>query len=203
MAIYSAMIDSMDQNIGRILQTLERLNILDNTAIFFLSDNGGYPEEPGGRDPTQQPGSKETYTSVGPSWAIAQNTPFRRYKSQMYEGGIAIPMIAYWPSVIATNTVTNQVGHIVDLMPTFNQMATGLTKPATSNSNWVLPIEGLSLFPILQGRQRTPHSTLYWHFSGSKVIRQGKWKLVWDKWSKQWELFNINTSLNHEILSQL
>ena len=169
----------------------DSISYLDNTAIFFLSDNGGCPEEPGGRDPTQQPGSKETYTLVGPSWVIAQNTPFRRYKSQMYEGGIATPMIAYWPSVITGNTVTNQVGHIIDLMPTFIEMATGLTKPATSNSNWVLPIEGLSLFPILQGRQRTPHSTLYWHFSGSKAIRQGKWKLVWDKWSKQWELFNI------------
>ena len=208
MATYAAMIDSMDQNIGRILQTLERLNILDKTAIFFLSDNGGCAEEPGGRDTSQQPGLQNTYTAVGPSWAMAQNTPFRRYKSQMYEGGIATPMIAYWPSVIQAGTVTDQVGHIIDFMPTFLEMANremeaGKPKDTvTTAEKWHLPIEGLSLLPILKGQKRPPHQTLYWHFSGSKAIRQGRWKLVWDKWSKQWELFDViadRTEHNNQI----
>ena len=128
---------------------------------------------------------------------MAQNTPFRRYKSQMYEGEIATPMIAYWPSVIQAGTVTDQVGHIIDFMPTFLEMAnremeTGKPKDTvTTTEKWHFPIEGLSLLPILKGQKRPLHETLYWHFSGGKAIRQGQWKLVWDKWSKQWELFDV------------
>ena len=107
MATYAGMIDSMDQNIGRILQALEELDIIHNILIMFLSDNGGCAEEPGGRDMSQVPGLPETYTAVGPSWGWAQNTPFRRYKARMYEGGIATPFIAHWPDVIKANTMTN------------------------------------------------------------------------------------------------
>ena len=78
MATYAAMVDRMDQNIGRVLQALKELGIEDNTIVMFLSDNGGCTEEPGGRDDTKQPGLVSTYTAVGPAWGAAQNTPFRR-----------------------------------------------------------------------------------------------------------------------------
>ena len=102
----------------------------------------------------------------------------------MYEGEIATPMIAYWPSVIQAGTVTDQVGHIIDFMPTFLEMAnremeTGKPKDTvTTTEKWHFPIEGLSLRPILKGQKRPLHETLYWHFSGGKAIRQGQWKLV-------------------------
>ncbi len=89
MATYAAMVDRMDQNIGRLLKALDEAGVADNTLILFFSDNGGCTEEPGGRDPSQQPGIASTYTAVGPSWGWAQNTPFRRYKSWVNEGGIS------------------------------------------------------------------------------------------------------------------
>ena len=190
MATYAGMIDSMDQNIGRILQTLEELDIIHNTLIMFLSDNGGCAEEPGGRDMSQVPGLPETYTAVGPSWGWAQNTPFRRYKARMYEGGIATPFIAYWPDMIKANTMTNQVGHIIDLLPTFLDIV-DKSYPKTRNGISILPVEGLSLLPIFQGKQRAGHQTLYWHFSNNHAVRQAKWKLVWDKSFKQWELYDL------------
>ncbi|HIO06920.1 TPA: hypothetical protein EYN09_08375 [Candidatus Poribacteria bacterium] len=190
MATYAGMIDSMDQNIGRILQALEELDIIHNILIMFLSDNGGCAEEPGGRDMSQVPGLPETYTAVGPSWGWAQNTPFHRYKARMYEGGIATPFIAHWPDVIKANTMTNQVGHIIDLLPTFLDIV-DKSYPKTRNRISILPVEGLSLLPIFQGKQRAGHQTLYWHFSNNRAVRQAKWKLVWDKSFKQWELYDL------------
>ena len=190
MATYAAMIDSMDGNIGRIMQALKDLGIDENTMILFFSDNGGCAEEPGGRDDTQPPGLAETYTAVGPSWGWAQNTPFRRYKATMYEGGVATPLIVRWPDVVGPNTITNEVGHVIDLMPTFLEIA-GATYPAFHQGKWIIPLEGKSLSPILRGEKREGHDTLYWHFNGNRAIRQGKWKLVWDKSFKKWELYDL------------
>jgi len=93
MAVYAAMIDSMDRNIGRLMQTLADLGIKDNTIVMFLSDNGGCAEEPGGsklqRHPVDDPGSASTYMTVGPSWGWAQNAPFKRYKANTHEGGVS------------------------------------------------------------------------------------------------------------------
>ena len=97
MAVYAAMIDSMDQNIGRLMKAIRANKGGDNTLVLFLSDNGGCAEEPGGRSPKIVPGPKEFYAAVGPSWGWAQNSPFRRYKSWAHEGGIATPCIAWWP----------------------------------------------------------------------------------------------------------
>jgi arylsulfatase A-like enzyme len=192
MAAYAAMIDRMDQNIGRLLATLKELGIDDNTVVMFLSDNGGCSEEPGGRDPTQVPGIASTYTAVGPAWGWAQNTPFRRYKSWVHEGGIATPLIVRWPGKVKGNTMTAQPGHIIDFMPTFLELA-GATYPKEFAGNKILPVEGRSLVPVLEGRTRAPHEQLCWEWSGNCAIRQGKWKLVWDSLNKarQWELYDL------------
>ena len=108
----------------------------------------------------------------------------------MYEGGIAPPFIAYWPDMIKANTMTNQVGHIIDLLPTFLDIV-DIPYPKTRNGISILPVEGLSLLPIFQGKQRAGHQTLYWHFSNNHAVRQAKWKLVWDKSFKQWELYDL------------
>ncbi|MCA9066864.1 MAG: sulfatase-like hydrolase/transferase, partial [Planctomycetaceae bacterium] len=93
MEVYAAMIDCVDQNIGRILSTLDEIGAADNTLILFLSDNGACDETPGGAANSEhRPGPRQWYSHVGPNWAYAQNTPFRRYKAYTHEGGIATPM---------------------------------------------------------------------------------------------------------------
>ena len=199
MATYAAMIDSMDQNIGRLLETLEELKIADNTVILFLSDNGGCSEEPGGRDTSAEPGIRETYTAVGPAWGWAQNAPFRRYKSWVNEGGISTPLIVRWPGKVQAGTLTHEVGHIIDFLPTFLDLA-GAEYPQEYQGNKIMPVEGKSLVPILRGGSREGHDALFWEWSGNCAVREGKWKLVWDKLVKEWELYDLEadrTELNN------
>ncbi|MCP5557374.1 MAG: arylsulfatase [Verrucomicrobiaceae bacterium] len=192
MATYAAMVDRMDQNIGRLLKALDDLGIADNTIVMFLSDNGGCTEEPGGRDDTQEPGIVGTYTAVGPSWGWAQNTPFRRYKSWVNEGGISTPLIVRWPAQVKANTKTNQVGHIIDIVPTCLEAASA--KPVSeSHGEKTTPLEGSSLLSVFRGETRTPPAELCWEWSGNCAVRQGKWKLVWDTAAKpvKWELYDL------------
>jgi arylsulfatase len=190
MAVYAAMIDSMDQNIGRLMAALKKSGEADNTLVLFLSDNGGCAEEPGGRSPKIIPGPKEFYAAVGPSWGWAQNAPFRRYKKWAHEGGIATPCIAWWPRQIKANSITKEVGHIIDFMPTFLELAGG-KYPAKHKGNDILPVEGKSLLPILNGGKRGGHDQIAWQWSGNRALREGKWKLVWDKLDKRWSLFDL------------
>lgn len=192
MATYAAMVDRMDQNIGKVLATLKELGIEDNTVVMFLSDNGGCPEEPGGRDATQQPGIGSTYTAVGPSWGWAQNTPFRHYKSWANEGGISTPFIVRWPGKVKAGTMTGEVGHIIDVLPTCLELA-GAAYPKQFNNKPTAPVEGRSLLPVLKSGTRTAHDAIFWEWAGNGAMRQGQWKLVWDTMNKarQWELYDI------------
>ncbi len=198
MAVYAAMIDSMDQGIGRILASLKKAGIERETLVMFLSDNGGCAEKPGGEDPKRIPGPKEYYTTCGPGWAFAQNTPFRRYKTWMHEGGIATPMIARWPAVIEAGSITRQVGHIIDFLPTFSELA-GAGYPRERDGVAVLEVEGKSLTPIFEGRQRASHEELCWEFSGNRAIRQGDWKLCWDRKVKRWELYDLEADRTETV----
>ena len=191
MAVYAAMVDVMDRNIGRIVSALEESGVAERTLVLFLSDNGGCAEEPGGRDPSQRhAGPVDDYVAVGPAWGWAQNAPFRRYKSWMHEGGIATPLVAWWPGRIEANTVTHEVGHIIDFWPTFLELAGG-TYPAMVEGEALLPLEGRSLVPVLQGEERDAHDRLCWHWAGNRAIRQGRWKAVWDKLVERWELYDL------------
>ncbi|MCH7920813.1 MAG: arylsulfatase [Planctomycetes bacterium] len=191
MAVYAAMIDSMDQNIGRLMKALRDLEVDQNTIVMFLSDNGGCAEEPGGRDPKQRnPGPGDDYVAVGPSWGWAQNAPFRRYKSWVHEGGICTPFIVRWPGHVQAGTINRQVGHIIDLMPTFLEVAGG-KYPKTYNGNKILPVEGRSLVPVLEGKTRPQPDYLAWEWSGNRAYREGQWKVVWDKLVEKWELYDI------------
>jgi arylsulfatase len=191
MATYAAMVDRMDQDIGKVLKALDDAGIADNTLVMFLSDNGGCTEEPGGRDATQMPGPVSTYTAVGPSWGWVQNTPFRRYKSWVNEGGISTPFIARWPGHIQAGSKTNQVGHIIDVLPTCLEVAGG-KPPAEVNGEKTLPLEGHSLAPIFRGETRESPPELCWEWAGNCAIRRGKWKLVWDTLVKppHWQLYD-------------
>lgn len=191
MATYAAMIDCMDQNIGRLLDTLAATGELENTVIMFLSDNGGCAEEPGGRNDQAIPGIKEFYTAVGPAWGWAQNSPFRRYKAWTHEGGITTPFIVSWPGKVEAGSITRQPGHLIDMMPTVLEIAGG-TYPDEFAGNEILPVEGKSLLPVFAGKQREPHASLCWEWAGSRAVRAGNWKLVFDKHAKAWELFDLS-----------
>ncbi len=190
MDVYAVMVDSMDQGIGRILHTLEDVGADDNTVVIFLSDNGGCAEQAGGDDPSNIPGPKEHYVSCGAGWANVQNTPLRRYKEWVHEGGIAAPLVVRWPGVVKPNTITHQVGHVIDFMPTFVEIVRA-DYPTSFRGEAILPVEGKSLVPILHGQQRRGHDSLYWEWSGNRAIRQGRWKLAWDAYVERWELYDL------------
>jgi arylsulfatase A-like enzyme len=194
MSVYAAMIDRMDQNIGRLVGSLKSNGILDNTLVLFLADNGGCAEGgPWGFSRNDQPpGTPDSYTSYGLSWANASNTPFRLYKHWVHEGGIATPLIAHWPTVIKQKgTLTNQVGHVVDLMATCCDVA-GCEYPQTYKGKEITPLQGQSLAPIFQGKTRTGHQALFWEHEGNRAVRKGKWKLV-SKHPGVWELYDLET----------
>jgi arylsulfatase len=191
MAVYAAMVDCVDQNIGRLLQALQEVGAAENTIIFFLSDNGGCAEEPGGRDPTQRnPGPKEDYVAVGPAWGWAQNAPFRRYKAFTHEGGICTPMIAWYPKMIHPSSITRAPAHIIDFMPTLIDLAE-TTYPQQFKGHDILPLEGRSLLPLLKSEDKSQHEFLAWEWAGSRAYRRGDWKVVWDREVKAWELYDL------------
>ena len=198
METYAAMVDRMDRGIGRVLNALEESGEADNTVVIFLSDNGGCaswprPErEAGFREYNKgiPVGDRRGYEFVGKGWGWAQNAPFRQFKTWTYEGGIATPMIVRWPRKIASGTITHQVGHIIDFMPTFLELA-GRKYPKAHAGRKLLPVEGRSLLPIFTGKQRKAHSSIAWELYGNRAVRQGDWKLVWGASEKKWELYNI------------
>ena len=122
---------------------------------MFLTDNGACPEQPN-TTPDIPPGPVESYRTVSVGWANASNTPYRKFKSTDYEGGIRTPFIAHWPAVIKPDTMTDQVGHIIDLSATFRDI-TGAEYPKEINGNKTKPPVGLSLLPIFEGKEREAH----------------------------------------------
>ena len=186
MAVYAAMIDRVDQNLGRLFAKLRELGKWNNTLIMFLTDNGACPEQPN-TTPDIPPGPVESYRTVSVAWANASNTPYRKFKSTDYEGGIRTPFIAHWPGVIKPG-LTDQVGHIIDVSATFRDI-TGAKYPGEVLGNRTKPPVGKSLLPVFKGKQREPHAEIYWHFSRANAVRQGDLKVV--RAGKAWELYDL------------
>jgi len=194
MAVYAAQIERMDYGIGRVLKKIEELGRRDNTLVMFLADNGGCAEGgPVGFDRRNNglpPGGVDSYMSYGLSWANASNTPFRRYKHWVHEGGIATPFIASWPAVIKNGgAMTREVGHIIDVMATCLDAA-GAAYPKTHKGHAVTGLEGKSLVPIFRKGKRRGHDALFWEHEGHRAVRQGKWKLV-SVHGQRWELYDL------------
>jgi arylsulfatase len=191
MAIYAAMVDRMDQNIGRVTANLRARGELDNTLILFLSDNGACAEwDPYGFDVSSSPdnvlhrgdnlarmGSRGTYHSVGSGWANASNTPWRMYKHYSHEGGISTPCIAHWPAGFRRrNAIESVPTHLIDLMPTIVE-ASGAQYPDKVDARQIPPMAGTSLFPALRGK-RLPERTLFFEHEGTRAVRDGRYKLT-------------------------
>lgn len=210
MAVYAAQIDCLDQSVGRVMDALRSTGADKNTLIFFLSDNGasdhavGPLDKPGrtwrsdgtltrvGNRPDIQPGPADGFVTAGPAWSNVANAPFRQHKLTNHEGGIAAPLIAWWPGVIGqTGRVSAELSHITDIMATVLDVA-GQTYPARFNDRVVTPMAGQSLLPVLQGGTRPGHGSLCWATGGSRAVRVGNWKLV-SLPGKAWELYDLST----------
>lgn len=200
MAVYAAMIDRMDQNIGRIRQKLKESGQDQNTVILFLSDNGASHENIGtnGFLPTIHENSKKpasdpsSFTAYGMQGANLSNTPFRLYKHWEFEGGTATPFIAYGPGIVQPNRIDQRPGHITDIMATCLDLA-GATYPKTYNGHSITPLEGISLVPVFRGKPWKGHDALFFEHEGNRAVRQGDWKLVSNYPDNRWELYNLKT----------
>ena len=217
MAVYAAQIDRLDQSLGRLVAELKRLGQYENTLIAFVSDNGGcaeflredgeadkwpgfygYPLPDGrpvvvGNHPGREPGPGTTFMSYDLPWANASNTPFRRFKSYVHEGGIATPAVVSWPAGLRGGQIRHDVCHFLDFMPTCLELA-GAEYPEQFAETRLQPLEGRSLLPLLQG-QPVAERTLAWEHYRSRAIRTGDWKLVHDRNDpdERWELYHLPT----------
>lgn len=212
MAVHAAMVDCLDQNVGKLINQLKISGELENTLIMFLSDNGASPERPEVFGPGYDrsgttrngekisfsvdkdvlPGPQTTHMGIGQQWANAINTPFRYWKAKEYEGGINTPFIAYWPAGIKGKNKFNGVpAHIIDLMATCIDVS-GATYPDTFEGHAVTPSPGKSLIPVFNGKvKKQLHDELFWEHNGAAALRQGDWKVVRLDGKANWELYNL------------
>lgn len=197
MEIYAAMLDRVDQNIGRVLDKLEAQGKLENTIIFFASDNGGCAEESGAKqksDRLEDFGKVASYETVGQSWATVQNTPLRMWKNYSQEGGIRTPLIVSWPARIRDAGIVHEPVHLIDIMPTLLELA-GAGYPAHFRGEPVTPVQGVSLVPLFEGRALVREKPLFWHWRDGGAIRSGNWKAVF-KNSNEWSLHDFSRNEN-------
>ncbi len=207
MQVYAAQVQALDRGIGRVIEALERAGLREDTIIVFISDNGASAEELPigdggtfaqkdeammtgtrdgrplriGNDPTIVPGAEDTYASYGVPWANLSNTPLRRYKRWVHEGGISTPFLVSWPNGrLADGSVLDAPFQLIDVVPTLLE-AIGTPAPGG--------LEGRSILPALRGGE-VADTPLYWEHIGNAAVRHGRWKLVRDH-PGTWELYDI------------
>ncbi len=206
MTLHAAMIHRMDTEIGRVIDQLKKMGVLDNTVIFFLSDNGASAEQiirGDGHNRSAPPGSAGTFLSIGPGWSSAANTPFRLHKSWVHEGGISTPLIVQWPDGIsARGELRHNPGHLIDLAPTILELA-GAKAPRVVKGQSVPRPPGKSLWPVFGRDDSVRHDYFWWFHDGNRAIRVGDWKLVADH-NKPFELYDLRAdrSETHDISAQ-
>ena len=199
MAIYAAMVDRLDQQLGRVLSYLQQTSQLENTLIVFTSDNGACFEwDPFGFDikssnqnilhkgeMLEQMGGPGTFHSVGSGWANASNTPWRLYKHFNHEGGISAPCIVHWPAGLSdSGAICHLPSHLIDLLPTALAIS-GADFKSTS-------YRGVSLVQTVESKQSPEiERTLFFEHQGNRAVRKGKWKLVALD-DQPWELYDVS-----------
>ena len=213
MATYAAMIDRMDQGIGRILDKVREMGAEENTLVMFLSDNGGCAEflaedtqrpEPSqyaspnpngapikmGNIVGQRPGPGDTFMSYDLPWANASNSPFRLFKRWTHEGGISTPFIVNWPERIKEPGIVHEPTHISDIAATCIEAA-GAQYPTELNGNAITQIEGVSFLDAINTGAWKRNLPIYWEHEGSRAVRIDNWKLVAEI-GGEWELYDMD-----------
>ena len=196
MAIHAAMVDRMDREIGRVLDQVTAMKAFENTLILFLSDNGASAEimvRGDGHDQQAECGTGATFLSIGPGWSSLANTPFRRHKTWVHEGGIATPFIVHWPQGFpARGELRHTPAHIVDVVPTI--LSAAGSKPATHWQGQPVPdAPGINLLPLFAKDGSVTHTSLWWLHEGNRALRVGDWKIVSAGKNAAWELYDLST----------
>lgn len=209
MEIYAAMVSDLDTYVGKVIDYLKSTGQYDNTVIVFLSDNGAEGLRRDAMEPLkswvekccdnsyENLGAGNSYVMYGPNWARAGAVPFRRSKGTAFDGGFHVPAFVHYPQAVAKGARSAALGTVMDLLPTFLDIA-GTTHPGTSyRGQPVLPAQGKSLWPLFTGRVEKVHQddeAIGWELYGQRTIRQGDWKIVWDAAERDeahWQLFNL------------
>lgn len=223
MEIYAAMVENLDHNIGRLIDYLERTNQLDDTFIFFQSDNGaeggsGFPDTEATDNSYDNLGRRYSNVAYGKRWAEVSAAPFRLWKAYATEGGVTVPAIAHLPKQRLPRAAFSGLTHISDLAPTFLALA-GAPDPGSSyKGREVFPITGRSILPRLEGRALRVHprgAVLADELFGRRYVRRDQWKLLWIEppyGSGDWALYDLSsdraesrdvTALHPNVASEL
>lgn len=202
MAVYAAMIDRLDQNLGRLTGYLEETGELDNTLILFLSDNGASAEVVDIGD--GEIGAIDRWASLDGHWANVANVPFKSYKNSSFEGGTNTPFIARWPGVVPAGGEVNATpAHLVDIMATLVDIS-GATYPDVLRGETVHAMDGVSLVDALRKGTVPRGRPMFFEWRGGEAVIDGDWKLVrqkvrpvdaktglWDFSTGEWELYHL------------
>ncbi len=185
---YAAMLESLDEGVGKIVAALKRENLYNNTIIIFTSDNGGLSVIEG------------RYTPA------TSNAPLREGKGYLSEGGIRVPLIVKWLGAQQKGQVTEMAVSSIDFLPTLTEAA-GI-KPVADQ-----PVDGISLVPFFKNKHIAPRQALYWHYphysnQGGKpggAIRKGNYKLIEHYEDNRLELFDLTRDLGekHNLAAQM
>ena len=188
--------------VGRVLDQLRAMNAIDNTLIFFASDNGASAEQiirGDLHDPTAPLGSAKSYLGLGPGWSTAANTPFRKHKHWTHEGGISTPLIAHWPAGIkARGEWRRSPGHLVDIVPTLLDLA-GLVPPASFHDEPRPAFPGRSLVATFANDEPVAHEPLFFKHQDNRALRRGDWKIVATGKNAPWELYDLATDRSERL----
>ncbi|MCP4480915.1 MAG: arylsulfatase [Planctomycetaceae bacterium] len=199
MTTLAAMIDRVDQEIGRLVNDLKANNEFENTMILFVSDNGACPYDRRAPLLDVEPTNGDIALADSTGWSWARNTPFRYYKQNQFEGGVSTPAIVHWPAGLKTpaGSITDQPAHLIDVMPTLAE----ITKSEIPNQ-WpdrtLRPVSGVTLTPAFEGKKINREQPIHLLFAADRGLRDGDWKIVSFK-SEAWELYNVaedRTELN-------
>jgi len=188
MAAFAGMVDRVDQQMGRLVAHLKKKGVYENTLIMFFSDNGGCPfDRTKGKE--FRPWDAKSYWCYSHNWAWYCNTPLKYYKQNQHEGGIGSAFIAHWPAGLKAKGVFHQPAHLVDVLPTLMELG-GASYPEKMGKRTVRKHDGISLVPVLRGKEWKGHDHLFFNFSNNYALRQGDWKIS-SCTGGAWELYNI------------
>ena len=220
MEIYAAMVSDIDHHVGRLIDYLETSGKLENTIIFFMSDNGaeGHPLDQSFSEygieqhvdtccdnSYSNMGQPDSYLWYGPEWARAGVGPWRRFKGFTSEGGIRAPAFLYF-SKLNNNSHNSAYLHVKDVMPTLLDIL-DIKHPENSyKDREIIPMQGISILPTLKDDSvsvRDPNHIEGWEMFGKTAIRKGDWKMIQEpeddyfSWQTplednyRWQLFNL------------
>jgi arylsulfatase A len=196
-AVYAAMVEEVDHSVGRILSTLEDLDLDENTLVIFFSDNGGLVSR-FDRIPLIADSKQHIYAGDTLLYIASSNAPLRAEKGTLYEGGIREPLIAWWPGKIEAGKLSSAIVSSVDFLPTFAQLA-GQELPDEQ------VFDGISLVDLLEGSAPDPERAIFWHYpvyhhdQPASAIRKGKWKLVHNLVNDRRYLYDLENDIGESV----